>query len=69
MHLNLPNTLTLFRIFLVPLLVVVLLTPPWTTAWIKEQVQEWATLQGMVHLSAWLSRCGPYWGTSVSGSL
>jgi CDP-diacylglycerol--glycerol-3-phosphate 3-phosphatidyltransferase len=31
MRLNLPTALTLFRIFLVPLLVVVLLTPPWAT--------------------------------------
>ncbi len=30
--LNLPNSLTLFRIFLVPLLVVVLLAPPWMLA-------------------------------------
>lgn len=37
MRLNLPNTLTLFRIFLVPILVVVLLTPPWATAWAKER--------------------------------
>lgn len=38
MRLNLPNTLTLFRIFLVPILVVVLLTPPWAMAWVKAQV-------------------------------
>lgn len=37
MRLNLPNTLTLFRIFMVPILVVVLLTPPWATAWAKER--------------------------------
>jgi CDP-diacylglycerol--glycerol-3-phosphate 3-phosphatidyltransferase len=36
MALNLPNTLTLFRIFMVPLLVVVLLTPPWALARIQE---------------------------------
>ena len=53
--LNLPNALTLFRIFLVPLLVVVLLTPPWTTAWVQQQVQERASLQWLVELSAWLS--------------
>lgn len=53
--LNLPNALTLFRIFLVPLLVVVLLTPPWTTAWVQQQVQESAGLQWLVELSAWLS--------------
>jgi CDP-diacylglycerol--glycerol-3-phosphate 3-phosphatidyltransferase len=55
MHLNLPNTLTLLRIFLVPLLVVVLLTPPWTTAWIKQQVQETTSLHWLVDLSLWLS--------------
>jgi CDP-diacylglycerol--glycerol-3-phosphate 3-phosphatidyltransferase len=53
--LNLPNALTLFRIFLVPLLVVVLLTPPWTTAWVQQQVQERAGLQWLIELSAWLS--------------
>ncbi len=36
MALNLPNTLTLSRIFLVPLLVVVLLTPPWALAKVQE---------------------------------
>ena len=47
MALNLPNTLTLFRIFLVPLLVVVLLTPPWALA----KVQDTFGLAGFV---AWL---------------
>jgi CDP-diacylglycerol--glycerol-3-phosphate 3-phosphatidyltransferase len=55
MILNVPNALTLFRIFLVPLLVVVLLTPPWTTAWVKQQVQETTALHWLVDLSAWLS--------------
>jgi len=55
MYLNLPNTLTLLRIFLVPLLVVVLLTPPWATAWIKLQVQEAAALHWLADLAAWLS--------------
>jgi CDP-diacylglycerol--glycerol-3-phosphate 3-phosphatidyltransferase len=54
-HLNLPNSLTLFRIFLVPLLVVVLLTPPWATVWVKQQVQESAGLSWLVDLVAWLS--------------
>jgi CDP-diacylglycerol--glycerol-3-phosphate 3-phosphatidyltransferase len=54
MHLNLPNALTLLRIFLVPLLVVVLLTPPWTTAWIRLQVQE-SALQWMADLADWLA--------------
>jgi CDP-diacylglycerol--glycerol-3-phosphate 3-phosphatidyltransferase len=54
MRLNLPNTLTLLRIFLVPLLVVVLLTPPWTTAWLKQQVQQ-STLEWLAELAAWLS--------------
>jgi len=47
MALNLPNTLTLFRIFMVPLLVVVLLTPPWALA----KVQDTFGLAGFV---AWL---------------
>jgi CDP-diacylglycerol--glycerol-3-phosphate 3-phosphatidyltransferase len=55
MHLNLPNTLTLFRIFLVPLLVVVLLTPPWATAWIAERVETAETLRWLVDVSAWLA--------------
>src|SRR5688572_3355708 len=37
-RLNLPTTLTLFRIFLVPLLVVVLLTPPWVTAELRARL-------------------------------
>jgi len=48
MPLNLPNVLTLFRIFLVPLLVVVLLAPPWAAA----KIQDWFGLTGFV---AWLS--------------
>ena len=55
MYLNLPNTLTLLRIFLVPLLVVVLLTPPWATAWVKLQVQESASLLWLADLVAWRS--------------
>jgi len=55
MHLNLPNTLTLFRIFLVPLLVVVLLTPPWATAWVKQQVQDASSLHWLADAAAWLS--------------
>jgi len=55
MHLNLPNTLTLFRIFLVPLLVVVLLTPPWATAWVKQQVQEASWLHWLADVADWLS--------------
>jgi len=53
MHLNLPNALTLFRIFLVPLLVVVLLAPP--AAWVRLQVQETASLHWLVDLTSWLS--------------
>ena len=55
MYLNLPNTLTLLRIFLVPLLVVVLLTPPWATAWVRLQVQESASLHWLADFAAWLS--------------
>jgi CDP-diacylglycerol--glycerol-3-phosphate 3-phosphatidyltransferase len=55
MHLNLPNALTLFRIFLVPLLVVVLLTPPWTTAWVRGQVEDMQTLAWIGDLVGWLA--------------
>lgn len=47
MALNLPNTLTLSRIFLVPLLVVVLLTPPWALAKAQE-------IFGLAGLLTWL---------------
>jgi CDP-diacylglycerol--glycerol-3-phosphate 3-phosphatidyltransferase len=55
MRLNLPNTLTLVRIFLVPLLVVVLLTPPWATAWVKEKVQGVSYADWLGRLVTWLS--------------
>jgi CDP-diacylglycerol--glycerol-3-phosphate 3-phosphatidyltransferase len=55
MRLNLPNALTLSRIFLVPLLVVVLLTPPWTTAWVKQRVEGMASLEWLADFVAWLS--------------
>lgn len=55
MTLNLPNALTLLRIFLVPLLVVVLLTPPWATAWVKESVQGVAYAGWLSGLVDWLS--------------
>lgn len=47
MVLNLPNTLTLFRIFLVPLLVVVLLTPPWAVIKVQDTL-------GLAGFGAWL---------------
>jgi CDP-diacylglycerol--glycerol-3-phosphate 3-phosphatidyltransferase len=55
MRLNLPNALTLSRIFLVPLLVVVLLTPPWTTLWVKDRVQGTASLEWLADVVDWLS--------------
>jgi len=55
MRLNLPNTLTVTRIFLVPLLVVVLLTPPWATAWVKDRVQAAPSLGWFADVVAWLS--------------
>lgn len=54
MHLNLPNALTLSRIFLVPLLVVVLLTPPWATPWLKARVEA-SSLAWIADISGWLS--------------
>ena len=49
MALNLPNTLTLSRIFLVPLLVVVLLTPPWALAKVQDTF-------GLVGFVTWLKQ-------------
>lgn len=55
MRLNLPNTLTIVRIFLVPLLVVVLLTPPWVTHTVKEQLEGISYAEWIPHLVTWLS--------------
>ena len=55
MRVNLPTYLTLFRIFLVPLLVVVLLTPPWTTAWVRDQVADQDSIRWAGELVAWLA--------------
>jgi CDP-diacylglycerol--glycerol-3-phosphate 3-phosphatidyltransferase len=55
MRLNLPTTLTLLRIFLAPLLVVVLLTPPWTTAWVRDRVQGMDSMVWLGDLVEWLS--------------
>lgn len=55
MRLNLPNTLTLFRIFLVPLLVVVLLTPPWATAWVRTRLEDVAYAGWIAGAVTWLS--------------
>ena len=54
MGLNLPNTLTLLRIFLVPLLVVVLLTPP--DAWVRVQQQVVDYGRWIGDLAVWLSQ-------------
>jgi CDP-diacylglycerol--glycerol-3-phosphate 3-phosphatidyltransferase len=56
MRLNLPNTLTLLRIFLVPILVVVLLTPPWATAWIAELVEDSDAFAWLGDLVGWLAQ-------------
>lgn len=53
MLLNLPNSLTIFRIFLVPLLVVVLLVPP--ASWVKLQVRETVGLQWLVALTGFVA--------------
>src|SRR5262245_55387549 len=55
MRVNLPTYLTLFRIFLVPLLVVVLLTPPWTTAWVRDKVADQDSIRWAGELVAWLA--------------
>lgn len=56
MRLNLPNTLTLVRIFLVPLLVVVLLTPPWATAEVVTRLESTSFAGWLARLVAWLAR-------------
>jgi len=55
MRVNLPTALTLFRIFLVPLLVVVLLTPPWITPWVRDQVRDLEEMHWLGDVAAWLS--------------
>jgi CDP-diacylglycerol--glycerol-3-phosphate 3-phosphatidyltransferase len=55
MRLNLPTTLTLIRIFLAPLLVVVLLTPPWTTAWVRDRLAGIDSVSWVGDLVSWLS--------------
>ncbi len=55
MRLNLPTTLTLLRIFLVPLLVVVLLTPPWATAWVRIHLQDVEYARWLGSVVSWLS--------------
>jgi CDP-diacylglycerol--glycerol-3-phosphate 3-phosphatidyltransferase len=55
MRLNLPNTLTVLRIFLVPLLVVVLLTPPWTTSWVAARVQGVSYAGWIADVVVWIS--------------
>jgi len=56
MRLNLPNTLTLLRIFLVPLLVVVLLAPPWVAAGVVDLVKDLDGLSWLANLVQWLSK-------------
>jgi CDP-diacylglycerol--glycerol-3-phosphate 3-phosphatidyltransferase len=63
MPLNLPTTLTLLRIFLVPLLVVVLLAPP--ASWVRLQVQETASLHWLVDLTGWLSEWREVLGVGI----
>ncbi|HKQ59703.1 MAG TPA: CDP-diacylglycerol--glycerol-3-phosphate 3-phosphatidyltransferase [Candidatus Polarisedimenticolaceae bacterium] len=55
MRLNLPTALTLLRIFLAPLLVVVLLTPPWATATLKQELLAMETFRGVDRAVTWLS--------------
>jgi CDP-diacylglycerol--glycerol-3-phosphate 3-phosphatidyltransferase len=54
MRVNLPTTLTLVRIFLAPLLVVVLLTPPWATAWISDKLQG-SSFVWIADVTSWLA--------------
>lgn len=55
MRLNLPNSLTLLRIFLVPLLVVALLTPPWASAWFRSQVEGSGSVAWLGEVVHWLA--------------
>jgi len=74
MRLNLPNTLTVLRIFLVPLLVVVLLTPPMTTSriaarlqgvsyagWIADAVVWFSTWREVVGVAIFLTAAATDW--------
>jgi CDP-diacylglycerol--glycerol-3-phosphate 3-phosphatidyltransferase len=55
MRLNLPTALTLLRIFLVPLLVVVLLTPPWVTAELRDRLEGVYGIGWLPSTVQWLS--------------
>lgn len=55
MRLNLPNSLTLIRIFLVPLLVVVLLTPPWASAHIAAKLDSVSYASWLGQVVSWLT--------------
>jgi len=55
MPLNVPNSLTLIRIFLVPLLVVVLLTPPWATARIATHLAETSYVSWLGSVVSWFA--------------
>lgn len=55
MRLNLPNSITVLRIFMVPLLVAVLLAPPQTAVWVKAQLQDVAYTGWVPSLVDWLS--------------
>ena len=65
MRLNLPNTLTMIRIFLVPLLVVVLLTPPWATAWVKSKLADVEYWSWVAALVSWLSHWREVVGVAI----
>ena len=55
MRLNLPTSLTVFRIFLAPILVVVLLTPPWATVWLAERVNSFEGLSWLAGAVVWMA--------------
>jgi CDP-diacylglycerol---glycerol-3-phosphate 3-phosphatidyltransferase len=65
MRLNLPNTLTMVRIFLVPLLVVVLLTPPWATAWVKSRLENVEYASWIATLVSWFSHWREVVGVAI----
>ena len=65
MRLNLPNTLTLIRIFLVPLLVVVLLTPPWATATVAARLEAMSYASWLASVVSWLTHWRELVGVAI----
>ncbi len=65
MRLNLPNSVTLVRIFLVPILVVVLLTPPWAAARVAANLEAMSFASWLGRTVAWLSHWREVVGVAI----